>query len=145
MGESESMRGTGEGCGRDCPEAARPLMETVEGALPELRGRPLREYVKRRPRGLGTTPVEDPVKSEGAVGYPRTWNNHLRVPTREQVRGCSHCTLDPWARVYFVRKLRSSRRAPPPTLHPPVDAAALELQAGEEEMGCQRRLCQCLS
>lgn len=85
MGELAPMRGAGEGCGRDCPEVP------MEGALPELRGGPLRERVNRRcPRGLGKTPVEDPVTAEGAMGDPRTWNDHLRVPTREQVRGYSH-------------------------------------------------------
>lgn len=68
-------------------EATSPM----DGALPGLR--PLRKCVKRRLRGLSKTPVqeagEDPTEAKGAVGDPRTWNNHLRVPTREQVRGCS--------------------------------------------------------
>lgn len=68
-------------------EATSPM----DGALPGLR--PLRKRVRRRPRGLSKTPVqeagEDPMEAKGAVGDPRTWNNHLRVPTREQVRGCS--------------------------------------------------------
>ncbi|XP_052021334.1 lamin-B2 isoform X2 [Apodemus sylvaticus] len=88
MGESEPTRGTGEGCSGDWLEAASPLKYTTAGALPELRGRPLRECTKRRLRGLGKTPVKeavgDPVKAKGAVRYPRTWNIHLRVPTREQ-------------------------------------------------------------
>lgn len=97
MGESEPMRGTGDGCRRDCLEASSSLKDTVVGALPELAlpelsRRPLRECVKRRLRGLGKTPVkeatEDPVKAKGAVGDPGPWNNHLRVPIR-QVRGCS--------------------------------------------------------
>ncbi|XP_032763333.1 lamin-B2 isoform X2 [Rattus rattus] len=58
----------------------------MDGALPGLR--PLRKRVRRRPRGLSKTPVqeagEDPMEAKGAVGDPRTWNNHLRVPTREQ-------------------------------------------------------------
>lgn len=87
------MRGTGEGCRRGWLEAARPPRDTVAGALPKLRGRPLRDCMKRRLRGLGKTPVkeavEDPAKAKGAVGYPRTWNIHLRAPTREQVRGYS--------------------------------------------------------
>lgn len=58
--------------------------DTEDGALLELRGRPLRKCVKRRLKGLGKAPVKE------AVEDPRTWNNHPGVPTREQVRGCSH-------------------------------------------------------
>ncbi|XP_031205026.1 lamin-B2 isoform X2 [Mastomys coucha] len=73
MGESEPIRGTGEGCRRDCMET-----DTKDGALLELRGRPLRKCVKRRLKGLGKAPVKE------AVEDPRTWNNHPGVPTREQ-------------------------------------------------------------
>lgn len=54
----------------------------MDRALPGHR--PLRKFMKRCLRGLGKTPVQE------AVGDPRTWNSHLRVPTEEQVRGFSH-------------------------------------------------------
>lgn len=98
MGDSEPMRGTGEGCRRDCLEAASTLKEAADGALAELSQRPLRGCMKRRRlRGLGKTPVketaEDPVEAKGAVGDPRPWNHHLRVPTRQQVRGGAQSRL----------------------------------------------------
>uniref|UniRef100_A0A8C2LIA3 Lamin-B2 n=1 Tax=Cricetulus griseus TaxID=10029 RepID=A0A8C2LIA3_CRIGR len=81
-GESESMRGAGEGPKRVWPIAASPVEECVS----ELSPRPLREFLKRSLRELSKTPVEDPVKppSEGALGTPRTWKSHLWVPAREQ-------------------------------------------------------------
>ncbi|XP_021504580.1 lamin-B2 isoform X2 [Meriones unguiculatus] len=93
MRDSEPLRGAAEGPGREAPAdhspAEGPLKQAqpTEGPEKELSTRPLRECVKRPClRGLGKTPVEDPAKatSKGAVGPPRTWRNHLRVPAREQ-------------------------------------------------------------
>ncbi|XP_036027005.1 lamin-B2 isoform X2 [Onychomys torridus] len=101
MGESEPMRGAGEGPKREftgdqgpgeggpercCPMAASPL----KGSVGERGRRPLRECVRRRLRGLAKTPgrraVKDPVKlpSRRALGAPRTWKGRLRVPARAQ-------------------------------------------------------------
>lgn len=98
MRESEPWRVAAEGPDReapaDCSPAEGPLQQAQPAEAPEkeLSTGPLRERVKRPClRGLVKTPMEAPAKatSKGAMGPPRTWRNHLRVPTREQVRGCS--------------------------------------------------------
>ena len=93
-----------DGPKKNCPMAARPLKETVEGCGGELSPRPLRGLV----RTPGKEAVEDPGKalSEEALGAPRTWKSHLQVPVRRQMRaaqpGAASRAADPDTREVCV-------------------------------------------